>query len=257
MRRIVFLVCLGFLLAVAFTPQANAQVVDPTTLHYVCTGTTVCTAGATTLITGSSIPTFNITIQGQTGLTPPSGGGTATGTLYIVVLVPSTAPALSFSINGTAAVSAGVFSSGVLYDSGTSFFAASHFATANPNFSAYASASGQSGTTPTGFDVYVATFSGVTVTVNQNGVAQGVQALITVGAGGFTGLPAGGFPVGTVFMAALSDGVGGSLFLPTTTVINTNPLSEGITIVPEPGTMALFGSGLLALAGAVRRRLKS
>ncbi len=34
----------------------------------------------------------------------------------------------------------------------------------------------------------------------------------------------------------------------------TNSVS---TVVPEPGTLALFGSGLLGIAGAIRRRLKS
>jgi hypothetical protein len=39
--------------------------------------------------------------------------------------------------------------------------------------------------------------------------------------------------------------------------IATGFAAEGATVVPEPGSMALFGSGLLLLGGAVRRRWHS
>ncbi len=38
---------------------------------------------------------------------------------------------------------------------------------------------------------------------------------------------------------------------------SVNQFTNSVSTVPEPGTMALFGSGLLGIAGAIRRRLKS
>ena len=208
MLRKLVLLFLVACITLALAPQGRAQVLDPTTLHYVCTGTTTCAAGATTLVTGSTLPTFNITIQpGNSGL-PASSLGAAT--LYVIALVPSTAPALSFSINGQASsLASGTFGPGEhLWSNGvTGFFAASHFSTANADFNAYASASGQSGTTPTGFNVYVVVFD-VTVAGNASGPNWNAAGgtLLSVGSGGITGLPSTDFPVGTVLFAAMTSG---------------------------------------------------
>ncbi len=255
MQRQVALLVLGACLCLLLAPHAGAQANDPTTIHYVCTGTTVCTAGATTLVTGSTLPTFNITIQGQTGLTPNSSG-VATANLFILVFVPSSAPALSFSINGHAGVSAGTFSTANIWSNGSpGFFAATHNSTADPNFSAFQSASGQSGTTPSALTVYVVNIGTVTISgLNPAGSLGGsVVTLASVGSGGITGLS--GFPIGTVFFAALTSCTGCSLTSSSTNVVNSTPLSSAVTIVPEPATLALFGSGLLALGGLVRSKL--
>ncbi len=256
MRRHVALLVLGGCLCLLLAPHAGAQGNDPTTIHYVCTGTTVCTPGATTLVTGSTLPTFDITIQGQTGLTPTNGS--ATTNLFILVFVPSSASALSFSINGHASASAGTFSSGNIWSSNgvVGFFAATHVSTADPNFSAFQSASGQSGATPSALTVYVVNMGTVTVTgLNPNGVVTGGVpfTLASVGSGGITGLS--GFPIGTVFFAAVTSCTGCSLTSSSTNVVNSTPLSNALTIVPEPATLVLFGSGLLALGGLVRSKL--
>jgi PEP-CTERM motif-containing protein len=262
MRRILTLFAVGCCLALLFAAQSQAQTSnDPTTIHYVCTGTTVCSPGATTLVTGSTIPTFDLTLQGQTGLTP-NGSGSAQATLSILVFVPGSAPSLTFSINGNAAANAGTFSSGnILSDGVTGFFAAMHSSTSDPNVSAFESASGQSGTTPSSLTVYVVNFGTVTVTGLNNAGSLGgtIFTLASVGSGGITGLPAGGFPLGTVFYAMLANCTGGGCVLTssTTDVVNSTPLSESLTIVPEPASLALFGSGMISLALAVRRRFRA
>lgn len=243
-------------LSLVFAPQAQADITDPTTLRYVCTSPTVCTAGPTTQITTSASPTFDITnTSGSTGIS----GGSAT--LHVIVLVPDSAPTLTFSISGTplgavspqtqtANLATGTFSSGMLLDGTSGFFAAVASATGNPNFSAFASASGQSGTTPTGFTVYVASFS-------LSGVPNSGPATYLSG-GSITGIS--GLPAGTILYAALST----CTTLPcnlndsSTTVRNTTPLSESVTItegrVSQPSTLLLLGVGLVGLGFLGRRK---
>jgi hypothetical protein len=68
----------------------------------------------------------------------------------------------------------------------------------------------------------------------------------------------GGLPSGTLIVSFLEDENGN--------VISNSPWSESLlvlsggppgppVVIPEPGTLVLFGSGLLGLAGVVRRRL--
>ena len=75
MRKALISLVVGCSLSLALVPWAQAA----TTLHYSCTDGTSCTPGATTLVTGNTSPSFNITVQGLTGST----GGT--DTLYIIV----------------------------------------------------------------------------------------------------------------------------------------------------------------------------
>jgi len=63
----------------------------------------------------------------------------------------------------------------------------------------------------------------------------------------FSGLPTG---------FTLSGNVGNVSFQYGTSLSEPNiPCTNGCTPVPEPGTLALFGTGLLSLAGVIRRRI--
>jgi hypothetical protein len=72
-------------------------------------------------------------------------------------------------------------------------------------------------------------------------------------AGGSVNVTACGVPVGTVFYGLVLGSNGQIKYI--TPNSEAAILGKGTTVVPEPGTLTLMGSGLIGFAGLIRRRL--
>lgn len=188
----------------------------PDTYHLTCVPTTSCTSGSVSLVSNGTTITFNILNTASTAMT---------GTAWIAVLVPTGGAAPS--------VSGATFEESVSFTSGSLFTALSETCTNCSDYilSTMASASAQAGVTTTSYTIYEYNAGAFSSSNSSAGLASNV----TVTA-----------PVGSVIVSFLEDGSGN--------VFEQTPLSESITVAPEPGSMALFGSGLLVLGGAIRRR---
>ncbi len=225
-------------LLLAGTPGAWAQTYTYQTLH-LCPSGGACPAPNTTVggvqivTTGSTLPTFGVVRS------PDTNNKLSGPVMYLAVFVPSQTPDLSFtahfgSASGstTGPVSATPWSSGFLI---TGYLGLTQTGGPASPISAFLPATQAVNPTTTGYDVYV--------------VNLGSVSFPTTSTFSFSGIS--GFPIGTVFYAFLKDSTGANAG----TVSDSTAPSSSIVIVPEPGTMALLGTGLLGVATLLRRRL--
>jgi hypothetical protein len=212
------------------TGTQSTTLLDPADVRLCGAG---CTgfAGTTTIITTDSLPTLSFQL---------TNGGTNTGEAYLAILVPAGNSLPTFTVNGNGATSltSSTYSSGAFtdfLDANVGNLSLAPGGGVNADFGAFASAAGQTITAPTSFSVFVydlGAFNGTPLTITFASIS--------------------GFPAGTIFWGFLTNTACSS---GPCTLTDTTPLSEAVTVAPEPGTLALVGSGLLLLGGALRRKL--
>lgn len=232
----VVLVVLG--MALLGAGRAHAQVVDPTTVRIVCTpsATQTCTSAsnslASTTIVSSGLPTLSFTTTDK-----------ESGTAYVAVLVPSTTDlSLSFEINSKSGTDEGVFTSGSLIGKqGTTggflnLYNYSAGATGQFGPLSNVSALSSTGTTPTGFNVYLFDLGSYSCTD-----ASSCPSLTFTVSGS-------SLPAGTIFWGFLENS--------SNQVTDSSPNTElaTVTVVPEPATLALLGTGFLLIGVELRKR---
>ena len=194
------------------------------------------TDGTWSVLTSQNLPTLEFA----------NSGGAETGTAWLVILVPSTNDlGLSFSVNGTTATDNGVWNG----SPSSTIFGFLNVATAGNlggfdsftvgGFSAFAAASGQVVGSAAGFNVY---------TVSLGSFSAGTPIPLT--------LTGSALPAGTIFWGYLEGSPlnGYSCSVGSTCANDVVALDESVTVTPEPGTLALVGSGLLLLGLVLRRR---
>jgi hypothetical protein len=213
--------------------QADSLAQDDLCSNNICNGSD----GTWSVLTSQNLPTLEFA----------NSGGAETGTAWLVVLVPSTTDlGLSFSVNSTAATDNGVWTG----MPSSTIFGFLNVPTAGNlggfdsfavgGFSAFTAASNQVSSPVSGFNVYTVSLgdfsSGSPIPIDFSGSALPTGSVFW---GYLYGTPLNGYACSSGSSCA-SDVVA---------------LDESVTVTPEPGTLALVGSGLLLLGFVLRRKV--
>jgi hypothetical protein len=188
-----------------------------------------------------------LTSQNLPTLEFANSGGTESGTAWLVVLVPSTTDLnLSFMVNGTPATDDRVWTG----TPSSTIFGFLNVPTAGNlggfdsfavgGFSAFTAASGQVSSGVSSFNVYTADLGSFSA-----------NSPIPIS---LSGAP---LPPGTDFWGYLNGSPlnGYSCSSGSTCANDVVALDESVTVTPEPGTLALVGSGLLLFGLVLRKKI--
>ena len=239
-------------LAVATLVLAVGMPAMADNVHINCISTCFALAGSQG--TKSFNPSFTITNMGTSGLITSSGKGKniikfpASGTMFLVVLAPGNST-LTFKANGVASGAVTSFTSPSKF-----LFPTLGMPGGNPaNLQAFTSITQAvlpSFTSSVGYKVSTISLGAYNFTKNGGPISVSFSSFLN------GTKPSKGFAAGTLFFAYLIDNNQHGL------IVDQTPFSEVLGITqgppaptPEPSSLVLMGSGLITLAGFVRRKL--